>query len=120
MIKQEKTGLKRPSSIFRFFSLLSVIFIIQIFLSFPVFAANLYWENPQTISNVDSRFPTVANNDKGVSVVIWEEITSNGNIYLSGKISKNNTWSEINRFAGPYSYSGEVPNIFSVAIIRHI
>ena len=116
MIKQEKTGLKRPSSIFRFFSLLSVIFIIQIFLSFPVFAADLYWENPQTISNVDSRFPTVANNDKGVSVVIWEEITSNGNIYLSGKISKNNTWSEINRFAGPYSYSGEVPNIFSVAI----
>ncbi len=100
----------------RFFSLLSILLVIQGFFTLPVFAADFYWENPVSVSSGDSRFPAAANNHNGVSVVVWEEIVSGGKLYLSGKISYNNKWQNISRFAGPYSYTGEVPNIFSVAI----
>jgi len=90
--------------------------MVQGFSSLSLFAAEFYWENPVTISSGDARFPTVSSNEKGLSAVIWQEVVSGGKIYLSGKIFYENTAKEVSRFAGPFSYTGEVPNIFSVAV----
>ena len=89
---------------------------MQGFFALSLFASEFYWENPATISSGDARFPTVSSNNKGLSCVIWQEVVSDGKIYLSGKIFCENTVKDVSRFAGPFSYTGEVPNIFSVAV----
>lgn len=111
--QKAKKGLKFIS---RFFSLLCVFALLQGFFTNPLFAEDYYWENPETISSNDSRFPTVATNSNGLSAVIWQEVTAKDAFYLSGKIFYQETSYEISRFAGPFSYTGEVPNVFSVAI----
>ena len=102
--------------LFKYISLFLLFWMVQGFSSLSLFAAEFYWENPVTISSGDARFPTVSSNEKGLSAVIWQEVVSGGKIYLSGKIFYENTAKEVSRFAGPFSYTGEVPNIFSVAV----
>jgi len=93
--------------------------ILQGIFTNDIYSADYYWENPKSISSKDSRFPASTSNENGVSAVFWQEISKNqngGTIYLSGKVFHNNSWQTISNIAGPYSYSGEVPNIFSLAI----
>ena len=82
----------------------------------PVFSAEkYYWENPKIITSGDSRFPVVINTD-GPSYVFWQEVDSKKNqIWLSCRTYTNNTnYFDNLRFAGPFKFSGEVPDIFSV------
>jgi len=87
---------------------------------FCMFAQTLYWENPEIITETDSRFPQSITN-KEDSYVVWEEIDSkNKQIYLSArKYDSLTNYVEKRKFAGPYSYSGdEIPDIYSVALSK--
>lgn len=84
--------------------------------------SDYYWESPLTITTKDSRFPLVISSETGGSAIIWEEIeaasSSSGKIWLSGQFYEPETfeWKTINRFAGPFDYDGNVPNIYTAAI----
>lgn len=97
------------------------ILIFSVFAS-VLAAADLYWERPVTLVDGGSRFPA-ASYGKNTSIVVWQDIekTSDqqGKIWLSAQIMSSETgknWVTKRRFAGPYAYSGEVPNLFSVAV----
>lgn len=86
-----------------------------------VFSQDFYWENPVSITQKDSRFPSYGNSEN-LSCVFWQDIEKNngsrGNIYISGKVydASTNSWKLLNKIAGPFPYSGDIPNIFSVAV----
>ena len=86
-------------------------------LLFSAVARDFYWENPQPVLAADCRFPSSANNGK-VSVVVWQEVQSSGpeagTIWLSARVFNGSQWLSREQFAGPFSYAGEVPSIFSV------
>lgn len=96
---------------------------ILLLISQSVFSQTLYWENPVDASdtNLDCRFPTtVSGTDKKAltSAAFWQEIDRvNHEIYLSATSTVDTiNWTKSERFAGPFSYSGDVPNIYSAAI----
>ncbi|MBR6192716.1 MAG: SpoIIE family protein phosphatase [Treponema sp.] len=87
-----------------------------------VFAQKLYWDNPRVVSqaNIDCRFPsTVSGKTKKakISAAFWQEIDNeNKEIHLSISTTTNGTsWTAGKRFAGPFVYSGTVPEIYSAA-----
>ena len=97
------------------------ILIFSVFAS-ALAAVDLYWEKPVTLTDGESRFPA-ASYGKDTSIVVWQDIekTSDqqGRIWLSAQVMSSETgknWVAKRRFAGPYAYSGEVPNLFSVAV----
>lgn len=104
-------NLQKIKKIFSFLViLLSTVFTIS--------AQNFYWENPESITNVDSRFPITLTNNID-NYVFWQEVdVKNKQIYLSCRQYLNlNNYIEHLRFAGPFNYSGdEVPDIFTAAI----
>ncbi len=82
----------------------------------PLFAAEkYYWENPRVISTGDARFPVTVNG-KSAAFVFWEDVdTSSNQIWLSCRTYfASGRYSDNLKFAGPFAYSGEVPDIFSV------
>ena len=87
-----------------------------------LFADDFYWENPEVITNTDSRFPvTVKAGDGSASYLFWEEIDSSARqIYLSVRTYTGlKNYTENRRFAGPFSYSGdEVPDIYTTAVLK--
>lgn len=104
----------------------SLLCFILLFFAATPFFAEFYWETASPISNVDTRFPSTASYGN-TSIVVWEEVEASsggGNIWLSAQVSYDTggtidsvpTLKTISRFAGPFVYSGEVPNLFSVAI----
>ena len=105
----------------RYFGLKVKLLTIALLLFCGAFAVNLfaaekyYWENPKVITSGDARFPVAVNTDS-VSYVFWQEVDSQNNrIWISCRIyTDNSTYTENLRFAGPFQYSGEVPDIFSV------
>lgn len=90
---------------------LSAVFFASIF---STFSQEIYWDVPKKFSeNSDSRFSrtvTVASK----SILFWQEIDSqNGQIFLSCSYQDETRQWKINRhFAGPFRYSGEVPDIY--------
>ena len=82
------------------------------------FAADFYWENPQVITDTDSRFPvTIPGKDGKSTYLFWQEVdVAKHQIYLSVRQYKTlKNYSENRRFAGPFSYSGdEVPDLYTV------
>jgi len=104
------------------FILSSIIIFILLTLASYIMAQNLYWENSVAISPGNTRFPVTAGTDD-TSVVVWQEIEETGDkkgrIWLSAQIfsaTAESGWITNSRFAGPFTYSGEVPNLFSVAV----
>ncbi|MCR5606454.1 MAG: SpoIIE family protein phosphatase [Treponema sp.] len=98
---------------------ISLIFII--FISTLVFATDFYWDDPFVLTDTDSRFPQSLSNGKDLSkpsVIYWEEVDSKKSvIYISSmKTYDGENWEKVERFAGPYEYSGEVPDQYSVAM----
>ena len=85
-------------------------------------AADFYWENPEVITNTDSRFPvTIAAPDGNSTYLIWQEVDANARqIYLSARCYYSlKEYSENRRFAGPFDYSGdEVPDIYTAAVLK--
>ena len=99
-----------------------LILLVLIFTAFAqnTFAAEkYYWENPKAITSGDSRFPVTINTDEA-SYIFWQEVDSTRNqIWLSCRIYTDNTnYFDNLKFAGPFKYSGEVPDIFSVTAGR--
>lgn len=87
------------------------------------FSQKLYWDAPKVVTpaDVDCRFPsTVSGKSRKakVSATFWQEIEKeNKQIYLSVSTTTNGTsWTPGQRFAGPFDYSGTIPEIFSAAI----
>ena len=97
----------------------SFIFLFTYLLLVAATARDFYWENPEPVASGDCRFPLSANNGT-VSAVIWQEIqtaaSDSGGIWLSCRVFNGHIWSEHQRFAGPFSYTGEIPSIASVAV----
>ncbi|HBD68065.1 MAG TPA: hypothetical protein DC014_02190 [Treponema sp.] len=91
------------------------------FLALPLHALSLYWENPRTVSSSSANcmFPkSVWTQNTSQGIVFWEEAdTAQKQVYLSCSITQNGSlWSTKNRFAGPFAYSGDVPDLYSVAM----
>ena len=93
-------------------------FMVLLFLSFSIFAAeDFYWENPQILSDNDSRFPKSVTNGTE-SCIVWQEVdTKSHRIWLSMAYYSDIDEPVIQKhFAGPVKYSGEVPDLFSAAM----
>ncbi len=88
------------------------------FFLFPLMSQELYWDEPIVISQEKGFFPTVGGENEN-AFVVWQEVVENedgtGQIWLSSQfyLASAQQWVSRERFAGPFSYSGEVPNIFS-------
>lgn len=94
-----------------------VVFLLQLV---PAFSAEkYYWENPKALTSGDSRFPVTLNTPDS-SYIIWQEVEPASNrIWLSCRTyTDNKTYTENLKFAGPFLYSGEVPDIFSAAVTK--
>jgi len=100
------------------------IMIALLMTFFPTFivAQNFYWEKARiaTDANKDCRFPEVLSStakSNGISAVFWQDVDkSKKEIYISMTSSYDGlNWTKNERFAGPYSYSGEIPQIYSAA-----
>lgn len=101
----------------RFFCLAAVLLA-----AVPSFAGQLYWEHAVPLTQSDSRFPSAVFGSKA-SVVVWQEVVQSGGqkgqIWLSAQVLPEDGergWIERPRFAGPFPFSGEVPELFSVAV----
>ena len=105
-------------------SLFKKIFLLILFAAsflLQLSAADFYWENPQIITDKDSRFPVTLKGGEGQTYLFWQEIDSSARqIYLSvRKYNSLKQFSENRRFAGPFSYSGdEVPDIYTAAVLK--
>lgn len=101
-----------------------IFFLLFFFISFytGLFAADFYWENPEVITNTDSRFPvTISAPDGKSTYLFWQEVDVNARqIYLSARsYSTLKEYTETRRFAGPFDYSGdEVPDIYTAAVLK--
>jgi len=87
--------------------------------SFSLFSQNFYWDNPVAITKSEAQFP-VTINSQNYSYVFWQDVdTKQKEIYLSCRIySDFNTYEQNEKFAGPFSYSGEdAPDIYSTCIL---
>ncbi len=102
------------------FNKLCVVIGLIIFLIFPLSSQDLYWDDPQTISENEGLFPAVGGENEN-AFVVWQDVVETddgtGQIWLSAQFFSASTqeWITRERFAGPFSYSGEIPNIFSAA-----
>lgn len=83
-----------------------------------IFAADFYWENPRIEVQEDSRFPITVSYPQG-TYLFWQEIdTKKKEIWLSLRNYQSNTdYFENKRFAGPFVYSGDAPDIYSAAVL---
>ena len=85
----------------------------------PAFARDYYWDEPQAIGISDSMFPVTAVNGTH-SAVIWQEIAregeGEGKIWLSGRVFDGTAWHDRRRFAGPFTFAGDVPSITSMTM----
>ena len=80
-------------------------------------AEKYYWENPKIISSANAYFPQSASSSKH-TYLFWQDVdTTKNQIWLSCRTyTDSKTYIENLRFAGPFSYSGEVPDIYSVTV----
>ena len=85
----------------------------------PLHAQSMYWEDTVRITEGDARFPRVVTNGQK-TWVFWEEIdTKNETIELSCRYTDTDGTVRTNRrFAGPFPYSGRVPDIYSAAVSK--
>lgn len=85
----------------------------------PSAGRDFYWEHPVPVTNTDSRFPSTSTNGLA-SALIWQEVVPSGSddgaIWLSLRVYTGTEWKERLRFAGPFTYAGEIPSLASVTI----
>lgn len=103
---------------FRKLFFLFVLFTLN-FITAPCLlsAESYYWENPERISSGDARFPKAISSDS-VSAIFWQDVDAkNSQLFLSCSIKvSGGIWKNLSRFAGPFPYSGEVPDLYSAAV----
>lgn len=98
---------------------LKFLLLISLFSFFPasLFSIdNFFWEETRPVSSQDARFPRTVDS-RDASYVFYEEVDSKNNqIWISARVYKTVTdYTDKKRFAGPFDYSGEVPDIYSAA-----
>lgn len=91
-----------------------------LFFSLCLYPAEFYWEAPKAITDTDSRFLSAVSGDT-VSAFFWEEIgfdtDNNRVIWISSYATRDGKeWVRSERFAGPFAFSGEIPNIYTAAV----
>lgn len=98
-------------------SRMTALFAVLLFFSFPLFSQEFYWEEPVVVSSGEARYPRAISNGKD-AYAFWQEIVpERKQIYLSVRCKESDgRWKTHERFAGPFSYSGEIPEIYSAAI----
>ena len=108
--------------------LLTAFVLTFLIFSHQLFSQNqddFYWEDELAVSSPDSRFPVAAssaNASDDISAVFWQDIVegkdNSGSIWISGQIysKKTKRWKDLKKIAGPFSYSGDVPDIISTAV----
>lgn len=93
-----------------------LIFSLLLLLGRTASAQNYYWETPARVSKNGACFPRALSNGQDAAV-FWQEVDAkNSSIYLSVQHCKGGVWEEPRRFAGPFPYSGEVPDLYSAAM----
>ncbi len=106
------------------FVLLIILFSINVYSQTD---EEFYWEDEQSVSSPDSRFPVAANSpdaNDDISAVFWQDIEqrkdNSGTIWISGQIysKKTKKWKDLKKIAGPFSYSGDVPDIISTSVSK--
>ncbi len=97
-------------------SLISLLTLF--FVSFSVSAQSLYFEKPVPLTEKNTCFPVVVKG-QNKNYLFYEEIRS-GSLYVDLKIKEDDweEWSPAKTVAGPFSYSGEVPDIFTAAVLE--
>src|SRR5574344_978093 len=80
-------------------------------------ARDFYWQNPVKTTEVNSQFPKTASDGKS-TYIFWQEVdTSSEKIWLSCQyLDGAGSWHTNTRFAGPFPYSGDIPDIYSAAV----
>ena len=106
----------------RFFSkafLRGFLFLILLLSAFSSLnaAEKYYWENPRVTTSGNAHFPLTVSSDTH-TYLFWQDVdTSKNQIWLSCRTYTNDkTYSDNLKFAGPFSYSGDIPDIYSVTV----
>ena len=103
----------------RFWSFAATVLVVALFPPLTVAQGRqVYWDEPREITAVDSRFPVVVT-DGAVSYCLFEEVKAErggGQLWIAMQMLSGTDWSAPRRVAGPFSYSGEVPDCFSAAL----
>ena len=78
----------------------------------------LYWEAPAPITRTNSQFNTVVGDGRNAYCFFEEaEVAKGGGrLWIAMQTFSAQGWSAPKRIAGPFSYSGELPDCFSVAL----
>lgn len=77
------------------------------------FSQDFYWEEPRPLTKVESRFPKVVSN-KTDSMIFFQEVDSSAKKIYIDYVEEDSE--KIVRFAGPFLYSGDVPDIYNGAL----
>ncbi len=95
---------------------IQLIFSLALLFAKAAAAQNYYWEDPVRVSKNGACFPRAVYNGNDAAV-FWQEVDAkNSSIYLAVQHCKGGRWNEARRFAGPFPYSGEVPDLYSAAM----
>ena len=95
---------------------LTVLFSLFLLLAKGTAAQNYFWENPVRVSQSGVCFPSAVSNGK-IAAAIWQEVDAKkSSIYLRIQVYKDGKWEDSRRFAGPFPYSGEIPDLYSAAM----
>ncbi len=80
-------------------------------------AREFYWESPELVSSAEAMSPKSVSNGTQ-TYGFWQEIDSaRHQIFLSVRyMLPDGTWSTNSRFAGPFSYAGEIPDLYSASL----
>jgi hypothetical protein len=94
-----------------------LLYILAVSLAGHLSARDYYWETPRPVTDSDSRFPVVVSNGTA-AVLLYEDVdTEQSQTWIAIQKPVNQTlWSKPQRIAGPFDYSGEVPDLFSAAM----
>lgn len=102
-----------PKCVKEAFGIFARVFaFLLVFQSFA-FAYDFYWEEPRPLTNVESRFPKVISS-KTESMVFFQEVDSSSKKIFIDYVEDDSE--KAVRFAGPFLYSGEVPDIYNGAL----
>ncbi|MCI1208376.1 MAG: SpoIIE family protein phosphatase [Treponema sp.] len=94
-----------------------ILFMSVLFISTALYGQDFYWENPVLVSSGDARFPKVAANETDTYLFYQRVDEPNHSITLYAQRNYDtNKWKDIGAVAGPFPYSGEVPDMYSAAV----
>ena len=96
--------------------LIAAIFSLMLLALKEGAAQNYFWENPVRVSQSGVCFPSAVSNGQ-IAAAVWQEVDAKkSSIYLVIQLYKDGKWNQARRFAGPFPYSGDIPDLYSAAM----